>query len=996
MFSGNIVRSIGYRLFLDDADFNKQLDNSSKQVDTFSTRVDKAGKRLQTVGKRLTTAVTLPIVGLGTAAVTQASKYEEALAKFNTVFRDQSEEVLAWAEVNAEALNRSSADWVEYLGSFQDTFVPLGFARDEAAELSKQLVTLGEDLASFNDMRVEDVMSALQSSIVGNTENLRQFGVVAQESQIQQEAVAAGLVESVDAYKQLEGQQRSLVRSQSIYNLILKGTEDAQGDALRTADSFANQMKGLQASAKELAIEFGENMLPALTRIVSNIGELIDGFGDLTEEQQDMIIKLGAFAAAAGPAIAAIGGITKALGTMKTVMSGPSGVIALLVATGVALYRIHQRGQEIQQDKSFERLGDAMSRMSNEALSTVENIEEFANAYGLSTDAAIEIARRQGLITEDLEEQLELLRQQNAERDESLGPLDDQLDRIKLIEDAIERLSSVDGGFSLLTPQEQEKETIRQMNELVSTLVTQFDMSLDGALQVALATDALNESQRSILSTMLEQQQSGENLTTQQRIQQEIQRQLTQQREQQADASEEEATARERQNDAIEEAIRLERERVEGVIEGRKEATEIYEAELARISRAVTAGRVDERQAEEERLNAAETFANALIRLGYDGQLIEKTWTNTAGEIVTGITEGDKQLDAMSGTIEQLTLGIEARRQAEERANEELARQQEIVDANISAYERWRDQRVSFIEDDVERLEAQRDIELQAAQRRGEDTYHIEKYWQDQIDRAKEDARREDLQQQERYNQAALNSLKEMYSSIQSVVSSYYDYKNAILDQQLQEELERNGLGSQTRSESLQSELEELEAKIAAETDAEKKAELEKEKIKLKEEIAKEKIEEKYAKKKAKLQQEQARMEKAFRIFDIMINTATAVTKALTAGPIIGPILAATIAGLGAAQLALVASTPIPEFAEGGVVTGDTIARIGEAGDKEAVIPLRPDVLSDIGEGIAEASGQVVNNNNTEENTQVIQINIGEDTIYEMVQRGLENRQIRV
>jgi len=43
----------------------------------------------------------------------------------------------------------------------------------------------------------------------------------------------------------------------------------------------------------------------------------------------------------------------------------------------------------------------------------------------------------------------------------------------------------------------------------------------------------------------------------------------------------------------------------------------------------------------------------------------------------------------------------------------------------------------------------------------------------------------------------------------------------------------------------------------------------------------------------------------------------------------------------------------IRKFADGGVVTGPTIGMIGEAGDDEAVIPLRKDVLANLGAGIA-------------------------------------------
>ena len=91
-------------------------------------------------------------------------------------------------------------------------------------------------------------------------------------------------------------------------------------------------------------------------------------------------------------------------------------------------------------------------------------------------------------------------------------------------------------------------------------------------------------------------------------------------------------------------------------------------------------------------------------------------------------------------------------------------------------------------------------------------------------------------------------------------------------------------------------------------------------------------------KERKKLMRRQAKLEKANAIFSAVINTAAAIVKALTAGGIIGPILAAFVGGLGIAQITKISSQPIP-LAEGGIATEPTLALIGEKGP-EAVIPL--------------------------------------------------------
>lgn len=75
--------------------------------------------------------------------------------------------------------------------------------------------------------------------------------------------------------------------------------------------------------------------------------------------------------------------------------------------------------------------------------------------------------------------------------------------------------------------------------------------------------------------------------------------------------------------------------------------------------------------------------------------------------------------------------------------------------------------------------------------------------------------------------------------------------------------------------------------------------------------------EEKYAQETSKIKRKQAISDKAFAIFDATINIANAIIAALKAGPIAGPILAGLIGALGAAQIALIAATPIPKFFKG-------------------------------------------------------------------------------
>lgn len=82
-------------------------------------------------------------------------------------------------------------------------------------------------------------------------------------------------------------------------------------------------------------------------------------------------------------------------------------------------------------------------------------------------------------------------------------------------------------------------------------------------------------------------------------------------------------------------------------------------------------------------------------------------------------------------------------------------------------------------------------------------------------------------------------------------------------------------------------------------------------------------------KKKTEFAKKQAKREKAQSIFSAIISTAAAIAKALPNIPL------SIIAGvLGAAQIAVIASQPLPEYAEGGLTDGAKMYIAGEAGQE--------------------------------------------------------------
>lgn len=178
-----------------------------------------------------------------------------------------------------------------------------------------------------------------------------------------------------------------------------------------------------------------------------------------------------------------------------------------------------------------------------------------------------------------------------------------------------------------------------------------------------------------------------------------------------------------------------------------------------------------------------------------------------------------------------------------------------------------------------------------------------------------------------------LNVVGQVLGSISGLLDAQADKQQTILDNKQAKETEDYEMW-------LALELEKIEtSSMNDEQKEEAKADLDKRAAEKKTTLDKKMAEEQKA-----LAQKQAKRDKAMNIFNAIISTASGVVKALgSAPPPANFVLAGIVGALGAAQVAAIASTPIP-MADGGIAFGPTNALIGEyAGastNPEVVAPL--------------------------------------------------------
>jgi hypothetical protein len=158
------------------------------------------------------------------------------------------------------------------MAQMQDLFVPLGLSRKEAMGMSKSVASLAVDIASFNNVSDADAMRDISSALIGQTESVRKYGIMIGEAEVQQAALDSGLYKTVDAMTMQEKVQMRL-------KIIQDSSKDAMGDAIRTGDSYANQLKRMEGNITNLSTALGQTFVPMVNKAVTAINQWLQGGG---------------------------------------------------------------------------------------------------------------------------------------------------------------------------------------------------------------------------------------------------------------------------------------------------------------------------------------------------------------------------------------------------------------------------------------------------------------------------------------------------------------------------------------------------------------------------------------------------------------------------------------------------------------------------------------------------------------------------------------------
>lgn len=307
------VGTIDFELLLNSNPFNKGLKSATNTIK--SSGIENS---LKNIGKLALAAFSVKaIVNFGKECINLGSDLAEVQNVVDVTFGNLNTEVNKFAENAIDKFGLGQTVTKKYVGTFGAMSKAFGFSNKEALAMSETLTGLAGDVASFYNLSSDEAYTKLKSVFTGETETLKDLGVVMTQNALDQYALANGYSKTT---AKMTEQEKVALR----YKFVLDKLSLANGDFARTSDSWANQTRVLSLRFNELKATLGQGFINIFTPIVKGINwvlaklqvlanafksftEMIFGNAGGNNSGQSTVSNLATEAAGASDAVSGIG-----------------------------------------------------------------------------------------------------------------------------------------------------------------------------------------------------------------------------------------------------------------------------------------------------------------------------------------------------------------------------------------------------------------------------------------------------------------------------------------------------------------------------------------------------------------------------------------------------------------------------------------------------------------------------------------------------------------
>lgn len=249
------VGQIGLDLVVNKNDFDKQM----KGIQGLAKKAGAALAAAFAVKK---------LIDFGAQCIELGSDLQEVQNVVDVTFPRMSKQIDDFAKNAAVQFGLSETMAKKFTGTFGAMSKAFGFGEKQAYEMATALTGLAGDVASFYNISQDEAYTKLKSVFTGETETLKDLGIVMTQSALDSYALANG-------YGKVTAKMSEAEKVALRYQFVQDQLTLASGDFVRTADGWANQVRILKLQFDSLKATIGQGLINVLTPVIKVINTII-------------------------------------------------------------------------------------------------------------------------------------------------------------------------------------------------------------------------------------------------------------------------------------------------------------------------------------------------------------------------------------------------------------------------------------------------------------------------------------------------------------------------------------------------------------------------------------------------------------------------------------------------------------------------------------------------------------------------------------------------
>lgn len=253
---GISVGDIFMRLRMDSKGFNTQLKGMKGT----------ALKAAATIGAAFSVKA---LANFSKQCLELGSDLQEVQNVVDVTFGNMSDKVNKFAQEAAKTSGLSETMAKKYAGTYGAMAKSFKFDPKATYDMSTALTNLTGDVASFYNLSQDEAYTKLKSVFTGETESLKDLGVVMTQTALDQYALANGFGKTTAAMTE---QEKVALR----YKFVTEQLGAAAGDFIRTQDSWANQTRILSLQMESFKAAIGQGLINILTPVIKWLNVLME------------------------------------------------------------------------------------------------------------------------------------------------------------------------------------------------------------------------------------------------------------------------------------------------------------------------------------------------------------------------------------------------------------------------------------------------------------------------------------------------------------------------------------------------------------------------------------------------------------------------------------------------------------------------------------------------------------------------------------------------